>query len=282
MSPAEGHVAGAHKVIVGDVGQAGRVGRVDTQFFEHLQAQGLAGGVIVMENPGAALRYRLVEESHCGRHRKEGVNLSAAAGLSGYCDVIGISAEGLNVVPDPLQGQYKVLHSYVHAVLISFSKASQVKVSQDVEPVVEAYHHNVSFPGQGTAFIALQFRCRAGCESASVYPEEHGTLLAVVQALGPDVEHQAVGLVHWLYEAVEAKVAVRGAGPPVEADAGLGALGAECAAYLHAVVRGGFLRRHEPFRNSVLDAFEGVHVAVKISLDKSGLGAGYCSFIAYY
>ena len=176
------------------------------------------------------------------------------------------------VVADPLQGLDDVLHAEGHALGILAAECGQVNVSQDVEPVVDADGDNVTLVGEGAAFIAVEVVAGTGGETAAMDPDEDRALLAVIDALGPNIQHEAALLVHRFDDELVAEVVVAlGVVPPDEVEALRGLRAVEFA-HPHALELVGSLRGHEAVCFGILDALEGVDVIVEIAFDGTVLG----------
>ena len=96
---------------------------------------------------------------------------------------------------DPLQGCHQVGIAGIAGVLILLAERGQIEVSQYIQAVVYRNYHGVAILAHVKAVIRHMFNGRAGHESAAMQPYQHGLFSIGLQALGPDVQIQAV-LVH--------------------------------------------------------------------------------------
>ena len=133
--------------------------------------------------------------------------------------------------------------------------------------MIDRNDHNVALLGERASFVAGKVVTRSGREAASVEPYEHGAFLAVVEPLGPYIEHKAVVLVHRLHHKLETEIIVALRISLEVEGLTLRSFGAVDTAFEHSVVRGRLLRRHKSLGAGIWYALECVDIAVAITLD---------------
>ena len=140
----------------------------------------------------AAHEDALVEKALGRRGVQHGVDLSAAAGLAEDGHIVRVAAESGDVLMDPAQGFHQVGLAQVAAVGILPAVFAQVEIAQDVQPVVHRHHHHVPELGELVAVVGHHLHGAAGGIAAAVEPDHNGLFGVFIQALGPEVEAQAV------------------------------------------------------------------------------------------
>ena len=158
-------------------------------FHQGLFARLRGGGTLAAH---AAHEDALVEKALGRRGVQQGIHLAAAAGLAEDGHVLRVAAEGSDVLMDPAQGFHQVGLARVPAVSIPFAVFAQVEISQDVQPVVHRHHHHIPELGEFVAVVGHHLHGAAGGVPAAVEPDHDGLLGVFIQALGPEIEAQAV------------------------------------------------------------------------------------------
>ena len=133
-----------------------------------------------------------MEQALGRRHRQEAAHFGPAARFAEDHDRVRVAAEVGDVVAHPLQGLHDVEHADVAGVS-EFRPAdvAQVRVTEGIEPVIDADHDHVAALGEVSAAVDSRGG-RALREAAAVQPHHHRPLAAVVDAGRIHVQHQAV------------------------------------------------------------------------------------------
>src|SRR5581483_11594877 len=124
-------------------------------------------------------------------HRHQSAHFSRAARLAEDGDVVRVAAEIGDVVVDPLERGYGVQDAAVACVLELFAADfGEIEKTKRIEAVIDGDRHDVVLVRHVAAVVHGVAAVAAG-ESAAMQPN-HDRALMVVQAVGPDVEVQAV------------------------------------------------------------------------------------------
>ena len=166
----------------------------------------------------------------------------------------------------PLQGLHEILLAQVHGLGISAAQAAEVGISEHIQAVIQVDDHDIAFRREGAALIAGKVMAGTGREASAVEPDEDGTLFPVIDSLGPDIQYEALLLVHRFIDELEGEVVVAGK-VAVSQGLPLRGLGAVSATHFHTFKFVRVLRRHEALRLGIRDAAEGIDVPVQETLD---------------
>jgi len=79
------------------------------------------------------------------RHSKHRADFSGAAGLPKDRHVIWIAAEVADILFDPLERQYRILHTGIAAVRIFFAEFAKIKVAEDIQAMVYSNDNDIVF-----------------------------------------------------------------------------------------------------------------------------------------
>jgi hypothetical protein len=123
--------------------------RAEADFAQH-RFRKLRGPLAVVEPDGRTPHYDgAVEQVARRRHRQQRAHLPAAARLAEDRHVAGIAAEALDVVAHPLQRRQHVERAGIAGLGESrAAKLGEVHVAEDVEPLIDSYHHDVVMGGE--------------------------------------------------------------------------------------------------------------------------------------
>ena len=232
-----GLLAGRDKLAVRHVLHLVHLVRAETQLLHHRAAELLGHGLGVDVEDRTAHDDGLVEQALGGGHAHQCADLAAASGLAEDRDIGRVTAERLDIVPDPLQCLHDVEHADHSGVFVFLAERGEIQESEDVEAVVEAHHDDVLL-GEAITGIAGG---RAGVEAAAVDPQHHW--LAGLCVRRPDIQHAGVLLGHYALGHLTPAVALHHLRPEVVADH-------HCVPFVH---RQG---RHEAFNLCIRDAHE--------------------------
>jgi hypothetical protein len=165
--------------------------RTEAEMLQHGFGQARRALALGKAHTGAALNDRLVEESHGARHRQQRARLSAAAGLAEDRDVARIAAEALGVLAHPLQRRHQIEKAGIAGLGEALAAdLRQIKVTEDIQPMVDGYDHDVVASREIGAVVARRVGGAVG-ESATVQPN-HDRTLRIVESRCPDMQRQAV------------------------------------------------------------------------------------------
>lgn len=128
-----------------------------------------------------------MEQPGCGRHRHQAADLPAATRLAEDSDVAGITAEGRDVVADPLQCLDEVEQSDIARVCIVGRELRELEVAEQIEAVIQGDNHDVALVGQPRA-VEYVAGARKARKVAAVKPDHHRTLAAISDCRGPDTK----------------------------------------------------------------------------------------------
>ncbi len=165
--------------------------RGDSQLVEHMVGE-LGGDLAGPHEVGAAgLEDRAVEEPVGAREAKEGGAAHGAGRLAEDRDLVGVAAEGLDLVAYPGERGHLVEEALVAGGGEPLAEAvAQAKEAEGAEPVVDGDDHHVPPPGQGRAVIE-HLGARAQQEGSAVDPHQDRPSPAVGRGR-PDVQIEAV------------------------------------------------------------------------------------------
>ena len=104
----------------------------------------------------------------------------------------GVATKGFDVVLYPLESFDKVEDSDIAGIGIAGIDGREIGETDGAETVVDRDEDDIAITAEVLAVVAILFDAIAIGEAATVDPEEDGTLLAIGQALGPDVELEAI------------------------------------------------------------------------------------------
>ena len=128
-----------------------------------------------------ALCDRLCKSAFHARARKHIDHRSAAGRLAEDRDAGEVSAEGLNILMDPVHGQDLVGQSAVGIKVLTPRIGREIIEAEDVCPVVERKEQD---PVTGKCFPAVHFVCRIACVvSASVNVDHDRKMLTLTRPL---------------------------------------------------------------------------------------------------
>lgn len=132
----------------------------------------------------------LAEQALCSRSRSQCGDLGAAAGLSQNGHIVGVAAEGCNVIAHPLQGQHHIGYADIRIA----ANGGQIQKTNVVQAHIDRNEHAVGVVGKVAAIIGFQFQRRAIQQAAAVHEHQNGLLCTAVQRGGPDIQVQALAL----------------------------------------------------------------------------------------
>ena len=158
-------------LIAGEIQVLERVGGDRLLRLDARRDIGRAVGVVA-----AALRRDLVEQPLGRRHVHHADDFAAAARLPEDHHVVGIAAEGLDVVLHPLQRHHQIGRAGVARVRVLRTVGREIQRAEDVQPVVHADHHDVAELAERAAVVGVRLHRRAVGEAAAVHPH-HDRLL---------------------------------------------------------------------------------------------------------
>jgi len=139
----------------------------------------------------SALQDRLVEEAPRRGHAEQRADTHRASGLAEDRDILGISAERVDVVAHPLEGGDLVSDPDIRGrAIVPVAKGSPIEEAEHTQPVVDRDNHDVASIGHSSAVIE-RGRSRSEDECTAVNPDENGTT-RVVTSRRPDVQVEAV------------------------------------------------------------------------------------------
>ncbi len=140
----------------------------------------------------AAHKYTSVEKAvRCGSLQKA-EHLSAAARLTENSYVIGVAAEGFDIITHPLEGFNYVRLSRVAGIGKTLSVSGKIKVAENIKTVVYGDHNAVTVFTEIIAVVGNHFNGGARGISAAVEPYHNRLLRSLVKGLSPYVEIEAV------------------------------------------------------------------------------------------
>ena len=147
----------------------------------------------VGQGQAAALGDALLEEALGLLHHTEEGGGAAAGGLAEDGHVVGVAAEGLNVLLDPLQGLDMVQQTQAGGVLVVLAALhlGEVDEAHEADAVVGGDHDDVLVLLHEELAVIEGIGGAAPGEAATV-EEDHHRLAGGTEVLGPDVQGQAV------------------------------------------------------------------------------------------
>ena len=194
-----------------------------------------------------------------------------ASGLAEDGHVVRIPSEAGDVVPDPPQGRDDVVASRIAGVGVFLPEVRQIKIADDIEPVIDGDGHHVSVPAHVLPLIGDVLNGGAGFIAASVQPDQDGAP-GIVAARRPQIQIQAV-LIHRPVAVRHVKLAVGPGKRKLRADK------AEAAGVEHIrpALRG--LRRAKTLRSGIGDALENEDIIRYIAPHLSPRGLHHGGFV---
>ena len=147
----------------------------------------------VGQGQAAALGDALLEEALGLLHHAEEGGGAAAGGLTEDGHVVGVAAEGLDVLLDPLQGLDMVQQTQAGGVLVVLASFDprEVDEAHEADAVVGGDHDDVLVLLHEELAVIEGIGGAAPGEAATV-EEDHHRLAGGTEVLGPDVQGQAV------------------------------------------------------------------------------------------
>ena len=107
----------------------------------------------------SALDGSFVEKAFGRRGGKQDVDFSATSRLSEYHHVVGITTEVADILLHPFQGHDHIHDARDSRIFVFLSEGGQVKISYDIEAVIEVHKDNVFFR-QVRSIVEREFTSR--------------------------------------------------------------------------------------------------------------------------